>query len=357
MNIKQRLFNVFISALTKRTICKTWQQANINQFNKRNLTLSCPWCDSTKSQFVSRWHITDHFGLFDNSLDRLKKIYAIDVPTIIPRRFVHEYRRMIFEWISGHACVDYRQCEHCGLVFQNYPHTQEYACIYYNSFYRLKYEKRTSDNVGTIYGRNDERWLRQQQMIGEYFLNTTGLPIGSKIVDVGAAEGWVCKYLEDRGMEAFGIEPSSPMANYAQHVLKIKNFKCEDYSINSYPPDFFDGIITHHVAEHVVNIADFFKALSIHLKKGGYLLIQVPCTDNLKPEKDYETILTGGHIYCFSEFFLRNHFAKLGMDIIECKKTACDLSDMDQTLLSPWGTTVWADDPCGISILAVKTIE
>jgi hypothetical protein len=52
---------------------------------------------------------------------------------------------------------------------------------------------------------------------------------------------------------------------------------------------------------------------------------------------------------------LRNAFTQYGFEILECKKTPCDLSELDKADMALYGTTVWADDPGGISILARKT--
>jgi 2-polyprenyl-3-methyl-5-hydroxy-6-metoxy-1,4-benzoquinol methylase len=227
--------------------------------------------------------------------------------------------------------------------------------LYYREFYRLRSQKKHTEVDVEVFGRSDQRWVYQQELIGKYFLKATRLPTASRILDMGSAEGLVCKYLECRGMSAYGIEPARPMVNYAKHVLHLQNVICCSYSADVYPNGFFDGIVTHHVVEHMVDIRGLFAAMSKHLKQGGYLLLQTPCLDNLKSPAAYKRILFGDHVYCYSEKFLRNVFTQYGFEILECKKAPCDLSELDEAEVAPYGTTVWADDPGGISILAKKT--
>ena len=353
-NKKRWALEFLLTLWGRRRIRRVWEQAEINRINRTGLVIPCPYCGSSESAYVSRWPISDQFGLFDNDPGRLQTIYALDLPSFMPRKLVLPYRNLAGQWISGKSHVDYRRCSHCDLVFQNYPHTPTAANYYYQHLYRLPYQKVDPKTGRVIFGRNDDRWVYQQQLIGEYFLGVTQLPPGSKVLDAGCGEGLVCKYFEDQGMAAYGIEPSQAMANYAQSVLQLANVSCGDYAPDSYPPQGFDGIVTHHVAEHVVDLPSFFKALARHLKIGGYLYLQVPCLDNLKNQADYDKILQSGHIYCFSQRFLRSLLESQGFSILSCRLTPCDLGELDPGEIAHWDTTVWADDPGGISILATK---
>jgi 2-polyprenyl-3-methyl-5-hydroxy-6-metoxy-1,4-benzoquinol methylase len=220
--------------------------------------------------------------------------------------------------------------------------------------YRLKEEWIAPDKNMALFGRNDDRWVYQQELIGQYFMKATGLKKGAKVLDIGCAEGLVCKYLENQGISAYGVEPCIPMANYARSILGLKNISCCDYTSETYAAELFDGIVTHHVLEHIVAIPDFFNAVQKQIKSGGYLLLQTPCLDHLHLAKAYQRILSGGHLYAFSESFLRNMLLDRHFEILDCKKTPLDLSELDPAERAAWNTTVWADDPGGISFLAQK---
>lgn len=343
-----------IIPVLKFRVENAWKKSKINRFNRNKIIIPCPYCGSQYSKKISTWFINDHFGLFEDSYSRMKIIYALDATSkFFMKNNLEEYRKKIIQWISGNAFVDYYLCSNCGLVYQNYPHLPQNANYYYRDLYRLIWQTR-GINAEPVYGRNDERWIYQQEAIPKYFLESTQLKKNSKILDLGCAEGIGCKYLLEHDMMSYGLEPSAPMANYARNVLGLNNILCEEYTIDSYQADFFDGIYSHHVAEHVVDINGFFNGIQKHLKKDGFFLLQVPCFDNLKLKKDIDLILQGGHVYCFSEKFLVSLLEQLDFTILDIKKTPCNLNELPTEQIGKWETTVWADDPCGITILARK---
>lgn len=347
-----------IKPLLKYRICYTWQRSKINTFNRLKKVILCPYCGSSRSEKISTWKINDHYGLFDDNKSRLKVIYAIDlIPKILSEDKRSVYRKKIFDLISSTASVDYHKCPDCNLVFQNYPHKREFANYYYRELYRLMWQKSECEDMDPVYGRSDDRWVYQQEAIAKYFLDVTCLKKKSKILDLGCAEGVACRYLEDNGMISYGLEPSIPMANYAKEVLGLNNILCNEYTTDAYPANSFDGIFSHHVAEHIVDIKEFFKGIKTHLKKNGFLLLQVPCFDNLKTDKDLDQILQGGHIYCFSEKFLVSMLEQLDFTILDIKKTPCNINELPKEQVGKWETTIWADDPCGITILARKEMR
>jgi cyclopropane fatty-acyl-phospholipid synthase-like methyltransferase len=361
MSAKRLLFDFLFLMFAQPRILRAWKHAYINRFNRQKINIKCPYCSYDKSEHVHRWTIdwtnepVDYFGLFDNDQDRLNMIYGKNLTRILPAKALSRYLEKSLKLLNGRSYVDYRRCPECDLVFQNFPHTPASKEFYYREFYRLRYQKKHPETDVEVYGRSDQTWMYQQELIAKYFLQATQLPSSSRILDIGCAEGHVCKYLEHRQMIAFGIEPSVPMVNYAKHVLHLQNVIGGNYSADVYPTEFFDGIITHHVVEHIVEIRPFFAAMSKHLKQDGYLLLQTPCIDNLKSPTDYKRTLFGDHVYCYSEKFLRNALKQYGFEILECKNAPCDLSELDKADMTPYGTTAWADDPGGISILAKKT--
>jgi cyclopropane fatty-acyl-phospholipid synthase-like methyltransferase len=335
-------------------ILALWDQALINRLNRQGKTLACPFCGHAESSLFFRWPIDDQFGLFDDDPERLLFIYGDHLRKDLSNKFVSEYRQAVFKLLAGRSHVDYLKCSACGLVFQNFPHTNKSTSFFYQRLYRLNEQWILPEKNVDVFGRNDERWLYQQESIGRYFLEASGLKPGAEVLDIGCAEGLVCCFLEKKGITAYGIEPSLPMANYALSVLGLKKITGGDYTPERYGPDAFDGIITHHVLEHVIDLTGFFAAVQRHLKQGGYLLLQAPCLDNIKSHTAYQRILTGGHIYGFSEKFLRNIITEHNFNILECKKSPLDLTELDPSNRAEWDTTVWADDPGGISFLAQK---
>jgi SAM-dependent methyltransferase len=144
------------------------------------------------------------------------------------------------------------------------------------------------------------------------------------------------------------------MVNYARRVLGLDNIMCEGYSVASFPESYFDGIVSHHVIEHTVRIRDFVLALSQHLKPGGLLLLQCPCIDSLTSAEEFSFIMSGGHVYAFSETFLTRLLTQYGFDILEVRRSPMDLTLLEPVDRGEWNTTAWADDPGSISLLCRK---
>ncbi|MCP4135909.1 MAG: methyltransferase domain-containing protein [bacterium] len=337
---------------------KKWNRAAVSKINRNKIKIACPYCGESQSNYVSTWSIVDHYGLFDDNEGQLKKIYLAKLPFLTRKSWTERIRKKIFDSISGSSFVEYHRCEKCDLVYQNYPHNKDHVQFYYKELYRLQYQEYDKQSGSVVFGRTEQDemqdYVDHQKSIGNYFLNVTKLKPGARILDSGCADGILCHYLKERGMDSYGIDPSLPMINYAKTHLKLDNVLCGNYNPETFPEEHFDGIITHHVAEHVVDIDEYFSALHKHLKKGSFLLIQVPCVDTLKSEEDYQRVLHGDHIYCYSEKFLREILKNKGFTIKECKKTPGDFSRLNKKFLTPDGKPVWADDPLSISIVARK---
>jgi len=351
------MFDLTFDTLARPYIVKAWEAARINQINQRNEVIPCPYCGSTGSEFVSRWVIDhpDFFGLFDDSQDRLRVVYGLSLKRFMPSFLYLKYREKALETLLGRSHIDYRRCLACDLTFQNYPHTAQSVNFYYRELYRARHLDRDARSGVELYGRDDRRWIGQQAQIGRYFLQATGLAAPARVLEIGCAEGWACKYLQDNGITAFGIEPSIPMVNYARQVLGLQNVIAASYTTDSYPAESFDGAFSHHVIEHIYDLRGLLSALAKHLKIGGYVLVQTPCIDNVQPPHSYGRVLSGGHIYGFSEKFLRQAFASHGFEVLECRQTPCDLAELGaEDVIADLGISAWADDPCGISVLARK---
>lgn len=355
MSIGKHLFHFLFSKFAQPRVLRTWEQADINRINRERIIIPCPYCGHSQSEFILRWTITNHFGLFDNDEHRLNVLYGRKIKYVLPRSALLAYRVKALDLLRGRSYVDYRRCLACGLIFQNFPHEPSAKKFYYRHLYRLAYAlHKRHRNAGCdegLFGRDNPDFAKRKESIAKYFLYKTRLEQGAKILDVGCAEGIVCRYFVRKGLVAYGIEPSEQMVNYAKRKLQLDNITCDALSPDTYAAEFFDGIVTHHVLEHVVDIRVFFVSISRCLKLRGYLLLQTPCSD---APTDYSKILLGDHLYAFPERFLRELLVLYGFEILECKKTPDDLSKLDASEVTASGVSIWGDVPYGISILARK---
>lgn len=350
MGLRGRLIRQIIQWTWGPLVRAVWTSRDFPRESGPNSNVPCPWCGQPGASLYWRWAIDEHFGLFERSRRRLAILYGTALPKWLPPGVISLCREYGFERIRGIRTVCYRRCSHCDLIYQDYPHRQHDVSAYYRDWYRVDCES-TEDGS---FGREDARWKGQQQQLADYFRAASTLGPGTEVLDAGCAEGWSCHFLEQAGLVAHGIEPSAQMVAFAKARLGLKHVRQGEYESSSYPAASFDGIISHHVVEHLVDLRAFGDAIGKHLKPGGWLLLQTPCADALEQDHHRAEICRGGHIYCFSQSFAERFVRELGLDVIESRVTPCERDHLAPEDQGPWNTSRWADDPCGVSVLARK---
>ena len=93
-----------------------------------------------------------------------------------------------------------------------------------------------------------------------------------KILDVGAAAGFLLKGFLNTGWQGVGIEPNARMAQYGceQLHLDIRHTSVEAFSA----PLRFDLVSMIQVIPHFYNLEQALRVLSEHTRPGGYWLIE-----------------------------------------------------------------------------------
>lgn len=100
-----------------------------------------------------------------------------------------------------------------------------------------------------------------------------------KVLDVGAAAGFVLKGLVDGGWEGTGVEPNPAMAAYALDTLGL-NVKCG--TVEGFEsPEPFDLITMIQVLPHFYDLWKGLEVLAGHTRPGGHWLIETWNKDSL----------------------------------------------------------------------------
>ena len=144
-----------------------------------------------------------------------------------------------------------------------------------------------------------------------------------KILDVGAADGWLCLAMQKLGMDAYGIEPSQKMVEGAKQI-GVQNIQCRPYNKQCFEEANFDAIHCFHVMEHMLSIKQTLRVMNAHLKLQGQLSLSVPCVDHIKNSKDQELVLLFDHVYCFTKEWFVLNLPKYGFDIYEIQLNQFD---------------------------------
>lgn len=102
-----------------------------------------------------------------------------------------------------------------------------------------------------------------------------GIKEGDKVLDVGCFMGRILNRLStDYKINGYGIDLSLPAIKQAKKNKDIQNQYCVASAYNlPFKEDFFDGIISLDVLEHIDNKERFFEEILRTLRPGGWFLI------------------------------------------------------------------------------------
>lgn len=173
----------------------------------------------------------------------------IDTDALLKKKNILDSTLGFFLLIPWNFC---NRCKNAsiGISFSN-----EHLLDYYSKFYFRK-------------GGSEPNRRNTKELHGKYL--SALLNAKSKILEIGAAEGFTAEYLAHQGHEVFVFEPSK----FRNTLKQIPNLKyLNDIGGGE---DIFDAIYLHHVLEHIFNPVSYLKKISVLLKKEGLLLIQVP---------------------------------------------------------------------------------
>jgi len=321
---------VSFTLVLSRLIRKKWQRSTLAQWNKRSELLSCFFCRADHVRWFKTTRLVNGFSLFDKNATSLCWYYGFWIPD-----WIWNWNRISILRSSYLGCVlnllkdepssyvDYLTCQQCDVVFQNYPHESRFINEHYRRYYRRV--------GGKLFGRAyspDDYHVRWKELVASQFLKITQLPISAKILDVGCAEGCFCLALRKMGMEAYGIDPSEPMVNYANDVLSLEKIKCGTYDESTYEPECFDAIHCFHVLEHILNIDTILRAMHLHLKPAGMLALSVPSVDLAKQDADFDRVLGFDHVYSFSKKWFEINLPRYGFTILEIIQSPFNMEEL-----------------------------
>lgn len=132
---------------------------------------------------------------------------------------------------------------------------------------------------------------------------------GKKILDAGCGVGEDCKYIEDKGFKAIGIDLSQRMLEIAKEKYPNGRFQIMDMTDITYPENTFDGIISncslfHIPTELLPQTLESFKRV---LKPNGKLLL-------ILQEGNEETMAEEPYrpgVYVYMNYFSAKNIEKL----------------------------------------------
>lgn len=108
---------------------------------------------------------------------------------------------------------------------------------------------------------------------GEYYAEKIKqFMMPGKVLDIGAAAGFILKGFENKGWKGTGIEPNLSMVEYGQNTMGVNILKGTIETIKL--EGMFDLILMIQVVAHVYDLHNSIRKINEILKPGGYVLIE-----------------------------------------------------------------------------------
>jgi len=159
------------------------------------------------------------------------------------------------------------RCRRCDFHFSRLRPSEEELAEWYGAMDITAYEAERAGRERTA-----QRLMR--------FVNRV-MPEPGRILDVGCASGAFLRLTIERGWRAFGVEPSSALAESAKRATGGRaDIQCCTFRDAHFDHGSFDAITLWDVLEHVPDPISFARACRQLLKADGILFINVPAIDS-----------------------------------------------------------------------------
>ena len=167
-----------------------------------------------------------------------------------------------------------------------------------------------------------ESWLAHAKNYSNKIIDYLSLNGSSRVVEIGSNDGYLLQYFVQKGIDAFGIEPTLDTAEKAKEkgIPVLNEFFSLDLakqlSNNSKKADL---VIGNNVYAHVPDINDFTAGIKKLLKPEGIVTLEFPHLLNLIKYNQFDTVYHEHYSY-FSVHTVVRIFEKQGLRVFKVEK-------------------------------------
>lgn len=211
----------------------------------------------------------------------------------------------------GRRVYDYLKCTLCDVVFLNPMPTRAELDLLYADEYDMCEEDGSgslSYAVGNLLSEPRDRAVSQ-------------LCAPGRILDIGCGSGVFVARMREKGWDAYGLEVSrDSREKSAQRLGKGKVFP--GWEEASFSDGYFDVVTLWHVLEHLDSPVAMAKDIFRVLKKGGFVLVEVPNCHSLTLRifrEFYEHHRIPEHLLYWSKQSLQYLFSTEGFAVFSTK--------------------------------------
>jgi 2-polyprenyl-3-methyl-5-hydroxy-6-metoxy-1,4-benzoquinol methylase len=196
-----------------------------------------------------------------------------------------------------------KQCTTCGLLVTSPRPTETNAARYYQSTAYISHTGAAAGLIDYIY-----LIVRRFTLNWKYHLIRNRNPHG-KLLDYGSGTGAFLNHCIDKGIDAYGIEPSV--------IARDAHTKVAE-SLDKLEVNEFDVITLWHVLEHVYPLEQTLDQLKQRLAKTGTIFIAVPnwqSSDAKHYGAEWAAYDVPRHIWHFSQAAMKQLLTKKGFKL------------------------------------------
>ncbi|MCT7519022.1 class I SAM-dependent methyltransferase [Aliarcobacter cryaerophilus] len=218
-----------------------------------------------------------------------------------------------------------KQCTNCGHVYQHIPFnlSQKLQDIY------------SSNHAQASTPPGDGNWGKER---AKFFLNKVNYVEYNSAIEIGCADGYFLKFLEDYGYDKLiGIEPSLLENSEVGKIKFISAFANEETSLNCK----VDLIFSNAVFEHIEDINGVLQFCNNHLNQNGELFFAIP-NAQIELERGDPALFIHEHVHYYTENTLKYLLIKNGFEIKsliqECSAiyVSAKLNKIDIPVIAPY---------------------
>ncbi|MBF0180653.1 MAG: class I SAM-dependent methyltransferase [Magnetococcales bacterium] len=183
----------------------------------------------------------------------------------------------------------------------------------------------TPDNIFTEYvyfSSYSQTWLRHMERYADMAVERFGLHKASLVVEIASNDGYLLRYMMDKGIPVLGVEPARNVAEVAMakgiptHMDFFGVETARHLVERGVRPDLLIG---NNVLAHVPNLNDFVAGMKILLKPGGTITMEFPHLLRMVEGKQFDTIYHE-HFSYFSLLTAQRIFAHHGLRIFDIEE-------------------------------------
>jgi SAM-dependent methyltransferase len=200
--------------------------------------------------------------------------------------------------------IGVKRCESCGLYFTSPIYKTRLSADLYGGIYesgfvtRLPKPDQLAEWKKTGFQRTERDDSRRLRGLAEL----CG-PDGKTLLEIGCSWGYFLYQADRHGFQSTGLEVDAARARFGAEHLGVRIVS----GFTELKGRQFDVVYAAHVLEHVAELSGLLKNISLHLKRGGRLIAEVPNFDYERLGKKKLSLIGAVHPLGFdSDFFARN---------------------------------------------------